>query len=82
MGLIITHMSILHISGSTNPLAICSKVDRISFYPYFYVKDLFGLLALLLFFSYLVFFDPNALNHADNYIRADAILTPTHIVPE
>jgi quinol-cytochrome oxidoreductase complex cytochrome b subunit len=82
VGLVLTHLSILHLSGSTNPLSICSKVDRISFYPYFYVKDLFGLLILFLCFSYLVFFNPNLLNHSDNYIRADAIVTPTHIVPE
>ena len=81
-GLVLTHLSVLHISGSTNPLGICSKLDRISFYPYFYVKDLFGFLALVLVFSYLVLFNPNILNHPDNYIRADAIVTPTHIVPE
>jgi ubiquinol-cytochrome c reductase cytochrome b subunit len=61
VGLVLTHLSILHLSGSTNPLSICSKVDRISFYPYFYVKDLFGLLILFLCFSYLVFFNPNLL---------------------
>lgn len=82
VGLAATHLSVLHISGSTNPLGICSKLDRISFYPYFYVKDLFGFLILILIFSYLVFFNPNVLNHPDNYIRADAIVTPTHIVPE
>lgn len=81
-GLVTTHLSVLHISGSTNPLGVCSKLDRISFYPYFYVKDLFGFLILILIFSYLVFFNPNVLNHPDNYIRADAIVTPTHIVPE
>ena len=81
-GLVLTHLSILHIIGSTNPLGICSKIDRISFYPYFYVKDLFGFLILILFLSCLVFFNPNLLNHTDNYIKADAIVTPTHIVPE
>ena len=81
-GLVLTHLSILHIIGSTNPLGICSKIDRISFYPYFYVKDLFGFLILILFLSCLVFFNPNLLNHPDNYIKADAIVTPTHIVPE
>ena len=63
-------------------MGICSKLDRISFYPYFYVKDLFGFLILILIFSYIVFFNPNVLNHPDYYIRADAIVTPTHIVPE
>jgi ubiquinol-cytochrome c reductase cytochrome b/c1 subunit len=46
------------------------------------VKDLFGFLILILFLSFLVFYNPNLLNHSDNYIKADAIVTPTHIVPE
>ena len=81
-GLALTHLSVLHISGSTNPLGVCSKIDRISFFPYFYVKDLFGILLLVLLFTFFVFFNPNLLNHSDNYIQADAIVTPTHIVPE
>lgn len=81
-GLVLTHLSVLHISGSTNPLGICSKADRISFYPYFYLKDLCGLLVLILIFSFFVFFLPNYLNHSDNYIKADSLVTPAHIVPE
>ena len=52
------------------------------FYPYFLVKDILGFLCLLLLLSYLVFFEPNALGHPDNYIRADPLVTPPHIVPE
>jgi quinol-cytochrome oxidoreductase complex cytochrome b subunit len=81
-GFALTHLSVLHISGSTSPLGSCSKADRISFYPYFYAKDLLGVLGFLFFLSYFVFFSPNVLNHTDNYIRADALITPTHIVPE
>jgi len=80
--LVLTHISILHISGSTNPLSICSKADQITFYPYFYVKDLFAFLLLIFIFSFFVFFNSNTLGHPDNYIRADSIVTPTHIVPE
>ena len=82
VGLVFTHLGVLHISGSTNPLGLCSKADRISFYPYFYLKDLYGLLILVLIFSGFVFFIPNYLNHSDNYIRADSLVTPAHIVPE
>lgn len=78
----LTHLSILHTNGSTNPLGICSKMDNIAFYPYFYIKDLFGLVLFLFFFSIFIFFSPNYLGHSDNYIRADALVTPTHIVPE
>ena len=81
-GLVITHISVLHISGSTNPLGVCTKVDRVGFYPYFYIKDLFGFFLLLMFFGFFVFFNSNMLGHSDNYIRANPIVTPSHIVPE
>ena len=81
-GLVITHISVLHVSGSTNPLGICSRVDRVGFYPYFYIKDLFGFFLLLIFFSFFVFFNSNVLGHSDNYIRANPLVTPSHIVPE
>jgi ubiquinol-cytochrome c reductase cytochrome b subunit len=70
------------VSGSTNPLGICSRVDRVGFYPYFYIKDLFGFFLLLIFFSFFVFFNSNVLGHSDNYIRANPLVTPSHIVPE
>jgi ubiquinol-cytochrome c reductase cytochrome b subunit len=76
------HLSLLHVDGSTNPLAIDGLYDFIPFYPYFLVKDVFGFLVFLLFFSYFVFFKPNLLGHPDNYIRANALVTPAHIVPE
>lgn len=82
LGLVLTHISILHVNGSTNPLGVCSKPDQIAFYPYFYVKDLFAFLILIFIFSFFVFFSSNTLGHPDNYIRADSIVTPTHIVPE
>jgi len=73
----------LHLEGSTNPLGVCSKMDKVSFYPYFVYKDLFGLLFILVgIFSFYVFFLPNYLGHPDNYIQANALVTPTHIVPE
>lgn len=76
------HLILLHGHGSSNPLGINSTIDRIPFYPYFYVKDLFGFLLFILFFSYLVIYVPNALGHPDNYIQADPMVTPAHIVPE
>ena len=82
LGLVGTHLAILHVNGSTNPLGICSKADQISFYPYFYLKDLVAFLILVSLFSFFVFFHSNSLNHPDNYIRANAMVTPSHIVPE
>jgi ubiquinol-cytochrome c reductase cytochrome b subunit len=81
-GLVIVHLSLLHSSGSNNPLGINKNVDTVSFYPYFYVKDLFAFLILIAFFSFFVFYYPNALGHSDNYIPANPLVTPAHIVPE
>jgi len=81
-GLVLVHLSLLHKDGSNNPLGINTNVDTISFYPYFYVKDLFSFLILVLFFSFFLFFYPNVLGHADNYIPANPLSTPAHIVPE
>jgi quinol-cytochrome oxidoreductase complex cytochrome b subunit len=82
VGLIAVHLALLHLSGSTNPLGICAKSDVISFYPYFYLKDLFGLLAFLTIFAFIISFYPDLLGHPDNYIKANALVTPAHIVPE
>jgi quinol-cytochrome oxidoreductase complex cytochrome b subunit len=82
VGLVILHLSLLHLEGSSNPLGVCSDIDNVPFYPYFYLKDLFGLICFFIVFSYFVFFNPNYLGHPDNYNRANALVTPKHIVPE
>jgi ubiquinol-cytochrome c reductase cytochrome b subunit len=81
-GLIIVHIALLHDEGSNNPLGVTSKVDKLMFYPYLYVKDLFGLILFLIAFSAFVFFAPNTMGHPDNYIPANPLVTPAHIVPE
>jgi ubiquinol-cytochrome c reductase cytochrome b subunit len=78
-----SHLVLLHEHGSTNPLGVCSKIDLVRFYPKFVTKDIFGFITFvgfLVFFT--VFWYPNELGHPDNYIRADALITPKHIVPE
>lgn len=82
VAVVCAHFGLLHNTGSNNPLGINTNVDSIPFYPYFYVKDLFAFLFLILFFSFFIFFNPNALGHADNYICANPLVTPPHIVPE
>jgi ubiquinol-cytochrome c reductase cytochrome b subunit len=82
VGLSMLHLSLLHKDGSTNPLGVNSGIDRITFYPYFVVKDLFAFFCFLLMFIVLVFYFPNMLGHPDNYIPADPMKTPPHIVPE
>ena len=81
-GLTIVHLSLLHKTGSNNPLGINKNIEAISFYPYFYVKDLLAFFLLLTMFSFFVFYYPNVLGHSDNYIEANALVTPAHIIPE
>jgi len=82
VGLVLVHLALLHESGSNNPLGITKGSSVISFYPYFYVKDLFAFLILIFSFSFLIFYFPNFLGHTDNYIPANPLVTPPHIVPE
>lgn len=72
----------LHAHGSTNPLGVYLSDDKIPFNPYFVVKDAFSLLVFFQIFLYFVFFMPNLLGHPDNYIPANPLVTPAHIVPE
>jgi quinol-cytochrome oxidoreductase complex cytochrome b subunit len=82
VGAVLIHLILLHEVGSTNPLGITLKTENVPFYPYFYTKDLFGLMVLLFVFFIFVFYYPNTLGHPDNYIEANPMKTPLHIVPE
>jgi len=79
--LVILHVIFLHEHGSNNPLGINSKVDKITF-PYYIIKDIYSLIWFGFIYSYFIFFEPNTLGHPDNYIPANPMVTPTHIVPE
>jgi ubiquinol-cytochrome c reductase cytochrome b subunit len=81
-GMVLAHLALLHRDGSNNPLGIESSGDKISFYPYYYVKDLFSFMLFVVFFSVFLFYYPNLLGHPDNYIPANPMVTPHHIVPE
>jgi len=82
-GLVALHLILLHEDGSTNPLGISFKgIDAVPFTPHYVTKDLYGVILFIMFFSVFVFFSPNALGHPDNYIPANPMVTPTHIVPE
>ena len=83
-GVILLHIVALHRFGSNNPLGIDikSEKDMIPFHPYYTIKDFFGLAVFLAIFCIFVFFVPNILGHPDNYVPADPMSTPAHIVPE
>ncbi len=81
-GLSFIHLTLLHKEGSNNPVGSDTGVDDIPFFPYFVSKDVFALCCFLTFFAIFVFYFPNILNHPDNYIKADPLETPAHVVPE
>jgi quinol-cytochrome oxidoreductase complex cytochrome b subunit len=84
VGVVVLHIWALHVAGQNNPLGIDikSKEDTVPFTPHATIKDLFGTAVFLVLFAWLLFFLPNYLGHPDNYIPADPLKTPAHIVPE
>ncbi len=84
LAVVLLHLIALHRFGSNNPLGIEMKgpQDTLPFHPYFTIKDLFGLAVFLLIYSFFVFYAPNFLGSSDNYIPANPMQTPNHIVPE
>ncbi len=84
VGVVILHLIALHRFGSNNPIGIDvkGKQDTVPFHPYYTIKDLFGLSVFATIFAAAVFFFPNFMGHPDNYIPADPMQTPAHIVPE
>jgi len=84
VGVVFLHIISLHKVGSNNPTGIdlTLKKEKIPFHPYYTIKDFFGLGVFFIIFGIFVFFLPNSLGHPDNYIPADPLVTPEHIVPE
>ena len=83
-GVVVLHIWALHIPGNGNPTGVNVKSDQdtVPFHPYYTIKDFFGLSVFLILFAWLVFYVPNYLGHPDNYIPANPLQTPAHIVPE
>jgi len=81
---VVLHIWALHIPGSSNPtgVEVKSESDTVPFHPYYTAKDGFGLGVFLIGYCAMLFFMPNALGHPDNYIPANPMQTPAHIVPE
>jgi quinol-cytochrome oxidoreductase complex cytochrome b subunit len=83
-GVVVLHVWALHVAGQNNPAGIDvkSNKDVVPFTPYATVKDAFGMSVFCIFFAYFIFYMPNFLGDADNYIQANPLQTPAHIVPE
>ena len=90
LGLVIVHVWAFHTTGNNNPTGVDvrraskkeAEADTLPFWPYFVIKDLFALAVVLVAFFAIVGFMPNYLGHPDNYIEANPLVTPAHIVPE
>jgi ubiquinol-cytochrome c reductase cytochrome b subunit len=83
-GVVILHIWALHVAGQTNPtgIEVKSKGDTVPFSPHATVKDGFAMVVFLFVFAYFIFYIPNFLGHADNYVEANPLKTPSEIVPE
>ncbi len=84
VGIVMAHLMALHQHGSSNPTGIDAKgpQDKIPFHPYYTAKDFLGFSVFFMFFAAFVFFAPNYLGDPVNYVPADPMVTPKHIVPE
>nr|YP_007624707.1 cytochrome b [Tachycineta albilinea]AEX37438.1 cytochrome b [Tachycineta albilinea] len=81
-GLTIVHLTLLHETGSNNPLGIPSDCDKIPFHPYYSTKDILGFALLLTLLAALALFSPNLLGDPENFTPANPLATPPHIKPE
>ena len=83
-GVVVLHVWALHVAGQGNPAGVEAKTDKdtVPFTPYATIKDAFGLSCFLLLYMWFVFYLPDYLGHSDNYIEANPLSTPPHIVPE
>src|ERR1700688_2173737 len=83
-GVVVLHLWALHMVGQNNPAGIepKSEKDTVAFTPYATIKDAFVLMVFCIVFGWFVFYVPNYLGHADNYIPANPAVTPSEIVPE
>jgi len=90
VGLTAVHIWAFHTTGNNNPTGVevrrddvkTTKKDTVPFHPFYTIKDLYALVLFLILFVVFVFFMPNYLGHPDNYIEANPLATPAHIVPE
>ena len=80
--LVVLHILLLHNTGRNNPLGVQSSRDKVPFHWYYTVKDMVGFVVIIFFLISILLFRPNLLGEPDNFILADPMRTPAHIVPE
>nr|ARH53933.1 cytochrome b [Lymexylon navale] len=80
--LVMIHLMFLHQTGSSNPLGINSNIDKIPFHPFFSIKDILGILIMMMLLIFITLTNPYLLSDPDNFIPANPLVTPIHIQPE
>jgi ubiquinol-cytochrome c reductase cytochrome b subunit len=73
---------LLHEVTSSNPIQVAPAMGKLPFHPYFTFKDIFAFTVTVVGFIVLNKFYPNLLGHSDNFLTANPLVTPAHIVPE
>jgi ubiquinol-cytochrome c reductase cytochrome b subunit len=83
-GVVVLHIWALHVPGNNNPIGVevKDKRDTVAFHPFYTMKDLFAIVVFCIPFAWFAFFAPDIFAHSDNYIMANPLVTPAHIVPE
>lgn len=76
------HIFFLHLRGSNNPLGVSTRPDSLCFHWYYSIKDVFGFMVMLTVAMFLIFFSPNLLLESENFVPANPLATPPHILPE
>nr|AFQ38126.1 cytochrome b [Hemispingus verticalis] len=82
VGLTLVHLTLLHETGSNNPMGIPSDCDKIPFHPYYTIKDILGFVLMITLLASLALFSPNLLGDPENFTPANPLVTPPHIKPE
>nr|WGH58945.1 cytochrome b [Urochela rubra] len=80
--MVMIHLIFLHQTGSNNPLGLNSNFDKIPFHPYFSIKDLLGMVSMMILFTMVILLEPYLLGDPENFIPANPMVTPVHIQPE
>nr|YP_008999627.1 cytochrome b [Antricola mexicanus]AHF21663.1 cytochrome b [Antricola mexicanus] len=82
LAMVIIHISLLHETGSSNPMGLTNNIDKIPFHPYFLLKDILGMIVFMMMSSYLILINPYLLMDPENFLMANPLVTPPHIQPE
>lgn len=80
--IVLLHLIFLHTRGSGNPLGLNRDKDKVSFHPYFVLKDLYGFIFIILIFLFVCLLFPYMFMDVENFIPSNPMVTPVHIQPE